>query len=560
MAKCQTAVIHLPRHLEDVHHWPAAKARNAVQAYGLRKPYARTCPSEVAHNLESAMDCDVQSTSDNELQQIDDCGDDCGEVTSDDLLEFQKWLVSPDGGRKCQKSAKQHAFQVSVILASVDPNKSISSLWCRELLAKFLSVDVVAKAFLPGTVKSYLSSLRHFYSYLIAEEERHTLGPDDKQKIQLMSDRISRWICSYRKDAATRSLEKMDDDIDKLITPEKVAQFDRSKLALAAIKCIGNMTSEQPPALTMTDYVIARDYLLTQIIICNANRSGILSDVTVDDFKQARIVDGCFVISVGGHKTAYKYGPAKVVITTVLFNWLAVYIDKIRSTVVMYSSEQSDFLFLSWAGEQMEGGQITRAIQAAWKRAGLGKDITCTLMRKSAVSSIHRTHPEHKDNLADLMCHTTATASKSYRLVKRQESSVTASQVLTKLMKTPAAAQSDDPAHSATIQGSDPVSAARCEIPANDDEGSDDDFIAGSKSSSKLVFTNDDCEILVNICKEIINSGPISQRRIVDALMKCDSEEEACLKKFTMSQLISRIKYERRKLRRCNMPLFFKRK
>ena len=36
-------MVHLPRHLETVHHWKPEKARDAVHIYGLRKPHSISC-------------------------------------------------------------------------------------------------------------------------------------------------------------------------------------------------------------------------------------------------------------------------------------------------------------------------------------------------------------------------------------------------------------------------------------------------------------------------------------------------------------------------------------
>jgi hypothetical protein len=124
-----------------------------------------------------------------------------------DFVTFQTWLQSTDGGRKCEKSAKQYAFQVGVIFGAIDENASVSSLWNKKLVSKFLSEDAVERQFLPGTVKSYLSSLRHWYSYVLAEESDMP-SRQEKDMISNMSDRVARWINSYRKDAASRTSKK----------------------------------------------------------------------------------------------------------------------------------------------------------------------------------------------------------------------------------------------------------------------------------------------------------------------------------------------------------------
>jgi len=57
------------------------------------------------------------------------------------------------------------------------------------------------------------------------------------------------------------------------------------------------------------------------------------------------------------------------------------------------------------------------------------------LFRKTAVSAITRKNPEMKANLADLMCHRLATASKCYRLVEHEKTSVAAACHLSSTMK-----------------------------------------------------------------------------------------------------------------------------
>ena len=40
------------------------------------------------------------------------------------------------------------------------------------------------------------------------------------------------------------------------------------------------------------EYVNLRDFLLTEIAMANANRSGVLANMTMKQFQEARIVDG----------------------------------------------------------------------------------------------------------------------------------------------------------------------------------------------------------------------------------------------------------------------------
>jgi hypothetical protein len=238
----------------------------------------------------------------------------------------------------------------------------------------------------------------------------------------------------------------MDSDIPKLVSPDKVAVFDRSEFAISAVKLLGSLL-EQPGSqldVSMTEYVDIRDFILTQIIIGNANRSGVLANLTLEQFHSAQFVDGHYVVSVVDHKTAFLYGPAKVILTPILYSWISVFVKYARCQITQRSTGDAKYLFLSWTGQKLDSGQISRAIQSAWKKAVLGCEISCTMMHKSAVSFIHQKCPEQKSNLADLMCHSTQTAGKSYRLVQRQQTSVAASSVLNEMMKTSSATNTSD--------------------------------------------------------------------------------------------------------------------
>lgn len=691
MDNCFAVVKRISTHLSQYHHIDkkshlfktlvlVAKKRNKKQL-ALTDETDQSDMSSIEDEPLGTMQVN-QSSPDLDAQSIDMASTDMAEMEDDavaseipdeirhaalptDFLQFQMWLQSADGGRKCEKSAKQHAFQVGVIFDAVAESRHVSALWDYKLLSGFLKVHAVEKQFSPATIKSYLSSVRHWFSYIVAEESDR-LTSEEKQRIQQVSDRVLRWIGSYKKEAALRHLGKMDADLSKLITPEKVAVFDRSEPALSAIKIFGEMNDGTPKVVTQNEYTVTRDFLLTQIIITNANRSGVLANMTVKEFFSARLVDGNHVVSVVNHKTAFTYGPAKIVLNPSLFSWLTIFVKFIRSQCTRGSSP---FLFLSWNGEHLESGQITRAAQSVWKKAGLGSEITCTLMRKSAVSSIHQSCPEEKERLADLMCHTTQTASKSYKLVQRQQTSVAASKVLTNLMKSSSAAGTSETlpapvtsiedkvklvwtdelvaalqtvfvheikANSITLQAVkqkyhshdllaqlDPrkiydkvrqicqrnakaadshldtwnlsansqsaanenfsvslrellgevvgetaeESAEQNESPAvaaelsqevsrmkeeDDDESDDCDIECPSSKSTKSLFSKSDQEIIRQSCKEIILSGPISQRRLAEAL----AGHPSLMAKFTIPQLISRVKYERR-LKRMAIPKYF---
>ena len=182
---------------------------------------------------------------------------------------------------------------------------------------------------------------------------------------------------------------------------------------MMAIKLIG-MSEDSTQGITQTDYVTVCDYILADITLKNAHRSGALANMKLNEFKAARLVDGEYVVSVTEHKTAVTYGAAKVVLSPSLQHYVAVYCEKFRSQVISADKKLPE-LFLSW-----HGLPLTRSLQSIWNKAGLGSNITFNLVRKSVVSTMHDTQPQMSASLADLMCHRQTTAQKCYRLLERE--------------------------------------------------------------------------------------------------------------------------------------------
>ena len=78
------------------------------------------------------------------------------------------WLISTDGGHLDKKTANQHVKQQRRILSKIDPDENLSSLLDFSLIRDVFMKHAEA-TYVVGTIKSYLMSLQHFYSYLQAD-------------------------------------------------------------------------------------------------------------------------------------------------------------------------------------------------------------------------------------------------------------------------------------------------------------------------------------------------------------------------------------------------------
>ena len=352
------------------------------------------------------------------------------------VSSFRSWLQSADGGRKDKKLSKQHASQLFRILQIIDPSLQFESLFNKTLVRDTFLKQAEAK-YTADTVKAYLLSLRHFCSYVVAEKPESVAV--DLALVQQIQEKARLWSMSYRKDSKRRYLEKMDNDLSNLVTPEMVNEYERSEAARSAVNLLEQLSGAHSLQVNQSMYTLVRDFILLEITIANAHRSGVLANMTLEEYKAAKRVDDSMVISVKDHKTADTHGPARVVLSLSLFSYLRLYVSEMRSQMEDSTSEEygsnKRSVFLSWNGSKLESGQISTAINAAWRKGGMEGHVTSTIFRKSAVTKVHTRHKGMKSDLADLMAHKEGTAERFYRLKKKEEACVQAASSLPTIMR-----------------------------------------------------------------------------------------------------------------------------
>ena len=486
--------------------------------------------------------------------------------------------------------------------------------------------------------------MRNFCSFVLTENpECIQVDPVIVQKV---AEKARLWSSSYRKDSNRRHLEKQNEDLEKLVTPSMVSTFENSESTRKAVAYIGQLSGANSLQINQSIYTLIRDFILTEITIANAHRSGVLANMTIGEFEKAKKAEqGSMVIKVTKHKTADTQGPARVVLSPTLFSYLKVYISEVRHQVSNSESKSNDDksmpVFLSWSGAKLESGQISTAINAPWKKAGLEAHVSSTIFRKSTVTKVHKDHETMKDDLADLMGHKRTTAERFYRLRQKEDACVQAANNLASIMRiskkvpvpeqeTSAVTKDNDSLHessrkerlswkeeevaalkelfsdnrkskSITLevvrdkisehptlqhldakrvcdkvrsewQFKDPKhdearntsSNPSCKPPEQTENLSDkmsrffetsadkstdssSDVVLPSNPSylSRNIFSDEERKFLLRVCGVMVRGGVISKPHIKKLLEK-ENEGQDLLHKFTIEQLVNRLKYERR--------------
>ena len=320
--------------------------------------------------------CGYEGKSDSESQSE---GGSAGtaETSKGVFCSFASWLQTADGGRKPEKISKQHASQLDKMLGVIDQEKDVASLFDKKLIPDTFLKKHAENTYKSDTIKSYLLSLRYFCSFSLTERPEG-VNVDDAT-ITLIDDKARLWSSSYKKDSQRRHLEKQDEDLSNLVSPEMLAKFKQSEATRKAISLIGQLGGAHSLQVNQAEYTLIRDFILTQITVANAHRLGVLANMTMGEFNKAKQSEGNYIISVKKHKTADSHGPAQVVLSPTLFGYLKVFVAKVRS-VVSQSKDDDYAVILSWSGASLASGQISIAINAAWKKAGVEGHISSTLI------------------------------------------------------------------------------------------------------------------------------------------------------------------------------------
>ncbi|CAB4043461.1 Neurofilament medium polypeptide, partial [Paramuricea clavata] len=377
-----------------------------------------------------------------------DIGGDIGETKSghvspisiDDKVtvsNFKDWLRGPDGGRKDEKCARQCMRQVEMVMQVITPAApSISGLLSKSVLRdKWLSI--IEKEKKPGTVKSYLGSLNLFFVYLRTEcpNKFEELDVNEGQLVSL-SEQVKLWAKSSRKMAQNRFWEKRVEDIETLKTPEDIKRFDTSEVARKAVKILGEIqTCPDNHLVSKAEYTIVRDYIMSLICINNGSRSGPIANMTMEEFQNAIQQDDCYVVRVKKHKTFTTHGPAHLVLSSSLHNYMKVFIDKLRNFLPDFTPQST--VFLSFRCTPLDSSQVGAQIGSCWGKV-FGKEASmggATSFRKAAVSAVNESNEDMRGDLADLMVHHKTTADKFYLLKNKGKSAVKTSKELSRIMR-----------------------------------------------------------------------------------------------------------------------------
>lgn len=365
--------------------------------------------------------------------------------TEEFLADFYGWLIDVDGGYRSTKVAQQYRSQVQSVIRRLKLDETVTKTANPKqpaiyllmlpgkdgvkLLKTWLSYAV--DKYQPGTVRSYLMSLRLFYKFL-TQERKSDLPDVSVNTLNTRRDYMTSWSAAQKKKVLKRKLEKHDEDFRKLLSSEKLRQVCHGNQQVNAIKQLAATSVETEGGenairmLSEKSHCEVRDWLMTRLLIDNSGRSGVAANMTVNEFKEAVYYPGTeednarYRVDVKEHKTAGVYGAANVWIYDNLYILMDMYLRTVRSQFVTPDSH-TEVVFVSSNGLPLTSSQVSTCVWRTFQREGVqfkGK-LSATIIRKSLATGMHVHMPEERDHLAALSQHKKQTQENYYRVLDK---------------------------------------------------------------------------------------------------------------------------------------------
>ena len=164
-----------------------------------------------------------------------------------------------------------------------------------------------------------------------------------------------------------------------------------------------------------------RNYLIVEIVLANAQRSGIIEGMLIKEVLNARNntnTDNLHYIYVENHKTG-SIQPAIIYLENEIYNYLVTFITRViplLPSIKQSRTRNHCHVFQTWTSDRLRTSTISSCMRAGLKLFGIEDPKGCpTNFRKAASTLISMHKPTMQEPLSQFMCHARSTTERHYR-------------------------------------------------------------------------------------------------------------------------------------------------
>lgn len=303
------------------------------------------------------------------------------------MKSFEGYMMRYRRGPRSADLARQHSSRVRRMLNFLHPHLSMEQLKDMEAVESLGTRWLPNFRAQPGTKKAYINSFEQFVNFL----EHRDLGGFTEQHFRRLRQESKAWKASLRGEHQQRKAELMAQEEMELISDQEIAKFRKSpeiSSIWGTVRSFQAKSARNIRSLALVDeqtYADIINLLAVEILIDNAQRTGALINMTMEEYKGRRNR----IIKVGRHKTIVTSGPARFVLLPETERLMDVFVNKFRACLPLqkeFFRDDSRPVFCDHKGKEI--GHLANRIQGLWYKAGMKSRISPTKLRKSAVTQV----------------------------------------------------------------------------------------------------------------------------------------------------------------------------
>lgn len=277
-----------------------------------------------------------------------------------------------------------------------------------ENLYNYINYLQDVKEFAPTTVAEKLRRLQMAIEYTIAKENKEENNDAMFVRCQRIMKHLEKWRHSLSKDITKQRMRHF-------ITSEKAVQQADDPMKFCNSQCIQQKVADILDSSTISnaDYDIVISFLAANLIFLNAQRPGVVQNMTIAEFMNRKTIStNKVLIKVFQHKTIAARGPANVVISETIENLMLQYHRGIRSNIIPKPAVKDHF-FLTRAGSEFR--KITETIQKVAKKFKIPMPTPC--LHRKVIATAGQSTLDDRDmrSLTSHMAHSAATSARFYQ-------------------------------------------------------------------------------------------------------------------------------------------------
>jgi len=356
-------------------------------------------PSPQPSDEDMFLDTVAEGSSDDDNADFDggvsesDTGTSDSQYITSIVAGFEKHMSSIDGGSRSRPEI--YSLAVKQILAAV--GNSISDLTKDNVRVRYiepkLSMSTNSSSEISiKTMRNKLLSLEYFCAFVLGVlKDADASDAIVVENLTKLHSCLPSWRKSVRGKCTAEDIRRRVQDGTDQLLPSDINNYMTSDYASYASHLLQSTQSVEHWTPTLYDFTRARNHLLVLLSVGNAHRTGVLINFSMTDYQSGlQMPDGSVVYSVSQHKTASTHGAATIAVNADESVMLKNYV---KMRLSMKFANSAAYVFINHTGKQMTQSNVASALTAAFKKGGFADRVTCTKVRKAAVTKVHGTHP-----------------------------------------------------------------------------------------------------------------------------------------------------------------------